>query len=108
MELNEYQKEAYKNAQYGYGDKVIYPTLGLCGEAGELANKVKKVLRDNNGKMSPDRKKAILAELGDNLWYIGAIATDLDATLEDVALSNLAKLKDRRERDMIKGDGDNR
>lgn len=108
MKLNEYQKKATETAIYGAGSKVVYPILGLVGEAGELANKYKKVLRDNNGIMSPEVRAAMSKELGDVLWYIAATANDLGTTLEEVAQENINKLKSRQFRGQIRGSGDDR
>lgn len=108
MTLNDYQKEALSTAVYGSGSKIIYPTLGLAGEAGEVADKVKKVLRDNDGNFDEWRKIQIAAEIGDVLWYIAALTNDLGYTLEDIAKLNLGKLKSRRENNTIHGEGDNR
>jgi NTP pyrophosphatase (non-canonical NTP hydrolase) len=108
MTLNDYQNEALSTAVYGNGSKIIYPTLGLAGEAGEVADKVKKVLRDNNGEFDEWRKLQIAAEIGDVLWYIAALTNDLGYTLEDIAKLNIGKLKSRRENNTIHGEGDNR
>jgi NTP pyrophosphatase (non-canonical NTP hydrolase) len=108
MTLNEYQKEALSTAVYGSGSKIIYPTLGLAGEAGEVADKVKKVLRDNNGEFDDWRKIQIAAEIGDVLWYIAALTNDLGYTLEDIAKLNIGKLSQRRANNTIHGEGDNR
>ena len=88
--------------------RLVYPALGLAGEAGELANKVKKVLRDHGGHLSEEAREAILAELGDVLWYVAQVATDLGESLEAVAQANLAKLRSRKERGRLGGDGDDR
>jgi NTP pyrophosphatase (non-canonical NTP hydrolase) len=108
MTLNEYQTKALETSIYGSGQKIIYPTLGLAGEAGEVADKVKKVLRDHNGEFSDEIKLEILKESTDCLWYIAALADDLGYTLEEAAQLNLDKLASRRERNMISGSGDNR
>lgn len=108
MKLNDYQKEALSTAVYGSGDKIIYPTLGLAGEAGEVADKVKKVLRDNAGEFDEVQKVKIAAEIGDVLWYIAALSNDLGFSLEDIANMNIAKLKLRRSNNTIHGEGDNR
>lgn len=108
MTLNEYQEKALETANYGEGNKIIYPTLGLTGEAGELADKVKKVLRDNKGEFTIERKAEIILELSDVLWYCAALATDLGYTLDDVAIINIGKLKSRQERGVIGGSGDYR
>lgn len=108
MTLNEYQQQAIKTATYGSGHSIIYPTLGLAGEAGEVADKVKKVIRDNNGEFNQEHKLAIAKELGDVLWYIAADARDLGFTLEEIASMNLSKLFSRQERGVISGSGDDR
>jgi NTP pyrophosphatase (non-canonical NTP hydrolase) len=108
MTLNDYQKEALSTSVYGSGSKIIYPTLGLAGEAGEVADKVKKVLRDNEGNFDEWRKLQIAAEIGDVLWYIAALADDLGFTMEDIANLNIGKLKQRRQNNTIHGEGDNR
>ena len=108
MTFEEYQKEAQKTALYPEAYRLVYPALGLAGEAGELANKVKKVLRDHGGRLSEEAREAILAELGDVLWYVAQVATDLGESLEAVAQANLAKLRSRKERGRLGGDGDDR
>lgn len=89
-------------------DYIVYPTLGLVNEAGEFAGKIKKIFRDKNGEFSPETKEALKGELGDVLWYLTQICTNLGFSLEDVAESNLDKLFSRLERGKIQGDGDNR
>lgn len=108
MTIDDYQIAAMKTAQYGAGTKVNYPILGLLGEAGELANKYKKVLRDDNGVITETKKEDLIMELSDVLWYCAAIASDLEVGLDMVCQKNLTKLKDRRERGVIQGSGDNR
>ena len=109
MELNHYQRESRKTALYpNVGSNVIYPTLGLAGEAGEVADKVKKILRDKKGVFDKDSKDAIKFELGDVLWYISQLSSELGYELEEVANANLHKLKSRRSRGKIQGSGDNR
>jgi NTP pyrophosphatase (non-canonical NTP hydrolase) len=111
MEFNEYQEQAKTTAQYPHEEKVwgvIYTSLGLAGEAGELANKVKKIIRDDNWSITYERRLAILDELGDVLWYASELARALGANLDDVALKNLQKLRYRRENNKVHGDGDNR
>lgn len=108
MELNEYQNKAIETAIYGSGHAIIYPTLGLAGESGEVADKVKKVLRDKNGEFDQDTKLEIAKETGDALWYIAALSRDLGYTLEEISQMNLDKLRSRKERDVISGSGDNR
>jgi NTP pyrophosphatase (non-canonical NTP hydrolase) len=87
---------------------IVYPTLGLVNEAGELAGKVKKIFRDKEGFISDADRDALKYELGDVLWYLAQIATELDLTMEDVARANLEKLASRLERNQIRGEGDNR
>lgn len=87
---------------------IIYPTLGLTNEAGEVAGKVKKIFRDHGGHISEEDRQAIKLELGDVLWYLAQICTELDLTLEEVAAANLEKLFSRQARGQIHGDGDQR
>jgi len=87
---------------------VIYPALGLAGEAGEVCNKTKKILRDDGGRMTEEKRTQLIDELGDVLWYVANLATDLGVTLDEVARINLAKLNSRKERGTITGSGDNR
>lgn len=109
MEFNDYQKEARKTAMYpNLGGNFIYPTLGLAGEAGEVAEKIKKVIRDANGVVSEEKKEELSKELGDVLWYVANLAEELSLRLDDIAKRNLEKLKSRQERGKLKGDGDNR
>jgi len=106
MNFNKYQEEAKRTAVYNL--PIIYPTIGLSGEAGEVAEKVKKMIRDDNGILTLERRELIIKELGDVLWYLAMVAHDIGATLDEVALKNLEKLSTRKEKDMIKGDGDTR
>lgn len=107
MELNDYQDKAIQTAKYL--DPILYPTLGLTGEAGEVADKVKKVLRDKGGDFEDEAiRKSIMLELGDVLWYIATLSRDLGYTLDEVAQSNVDKLLDRKARNAISGSGDNR
>lgn len=108
MTLNEYQEAAIKTAVYGEGQTIIYPTLGLAGESGEVADKVKKVLRDNNGIFTDDIKLEIVKEVSDVLWYLASLSRDLGYSLEDIGQINLNKLADRQQRGVISGSGDNR
>lgn len=87
---------------------VVYTALGLASEAGEVAGKVKKALRDEGGTISAARREAILGEVGDVLWYAARLADDLDASLGDVMEANLDKLASRNTRNALMGDGDNR
>ncbi|MDI9406020.1 MAG: nucleoside triphosphate pyrophosphohydrolase family protein [Chitinophagaceae bacterium] len=107
MDLRTYQARCRETARYpDAGANPIYPTLGLCGEAGEVADKVKKVLRDGGGVFSPEQVAALRLELGDVLWYVAQLATELGLDLEEVAAANLAKLASRAARNVIGGSGD--
>ena len=109
MDFDNYQIEARKTAIYPNKDKnFIYPTLGLVGESGEVAEKIKKVLRDNNGNFDYESKTAIKKELGDVLWYLANLCNELDFTLNEVAVENLEKLNNRLSRGKIFGSGDDR
>ncbi|MDO8504573.1 MAG: nucleoside triphosphate pyrophosphohydrolase family protein [Candidatus Liptonbacteria bacterium] len=109
MTFNEYQKEADKTAIYpNRGHNLVYVTLGLAGEAGEVAEKVKKLIRDKGGVADDAYKKEIAKELGDVIWYLAEISTELGFEFEDVAQMNLEKLKSRMDREKLRGDGDNR
>ena len=109
MNFSDYQTRSRATAQYpSIGHPVIYPTLGLVNEAGEVAGKIKKVFRDKSGEINAETRAALKAELGDVLWYIAQVCTELDLTMDEVAESNLAKLLDRQQRGNIRGDGDNR
>jgi len=110
MNFKEYQEAAFSTAVYsGRGSgNFIYPTLGLCGEAGEVAEKVKKIIRDSNGVPTPERVALLKKELGDVLWYLGAICTELGLDLEEVARENVGKLQERKATNTIHGDGDTR
>ncbi len=109
MNFSEYQSRSRVTAQYpAIGHAVVYPTLGLVNEAGEVAGKIKKVFRDKGGEISAETRQALAAELGDVLWYLAQVCTELDLSLDEVAGHNLEKLLDRQARGKIKGDGDNR
>ena len=109
MDFNTYQKNARLTAQYpNLGSNYIYPTLGLVGEAGEVAEKVKKVIRDKKGVFDDESKKGLKKELGDVLWYISNLCTEFNFSLDDIALQNLEKLKLRAAKGKISGSGDDR
>lgn len=109
MKFDDYQKIAMGNKVYGYGTKVVYPALGLAGESGEVVDKIKKILRDNDGDFTiPEKRIEIAKELGDVLWYCTAIADDLGFDLEMIAEMNIDKILSRRERGVLQGSGDNR
>lgn len=107
--FKDYQKDSRKTALYPtIHHKVLYPTLGLAGESGEVLDKIKKIFRDKEGKFSKEDQEDLTKELGDVLWYISQIATELDINLEDIAKANIEKLYSRLERNKLAGDGDNR
>ena len=109
MELNAYQSAARKTAKYpDMGRNPIYPTLGLSGEAGEVADKVKKVIRDQSGVFDAPTREAIKLELGDVLWYVAQLAGELGYDLDQIAQANLDKLASRAARGRISGSGDSR
>jgi NTP pyrophosphatase (non-canonical NTP hydrolase) len=107
MDFSEYQRLSRRTAGYPpIGHAVIYPTLGLTNEAGEVAGKIKKVFRDKDGVIGDADREALKAELGDVLWYLAQVATELDLSLDDIAQHNLDKLMSRQARGVIGGDGD--
>jgi NTP pyrophosphatase (non-canonical NTP hydrolase) len=109
MELSEYQSLSRRTATYPRaGEDLTYPALGLCGEAGEVAEKVKKTLRDDGGVLTDERREALSRELGDVLWYLSQLATEAGLDLEEIAAENLDKLFSRQERDVLRGSGDDR
>lgn len=109
MELSDYQQASRATAVYpNAGENIVYPTLGLAGEAGEVAEKVKKMIRDDGGVLSDERRAAIAKELGDVLWYVAQVATEAGLDLGAVAEANLAKLLSRQERGVLHGSGDER
>ena len=109
MDMNEYQRKSVKFAIYPATHRILYPALGLAGEAGEVANKVKKFIRDGADKESFEVKKVeIAAEIGDVLWYCAALAHDLGFDLSQIASENYGKLSGRSERGTLGGNGDNR
>jgi NTP pyrophosphatase (non-canonical NTP hydrolase) len=109
MNFSDYQTKSRKTANYpAIGHPVIYPTLGLTNEAGEVAGKIKKIFRDKNGAIGETERAALQGELGDVLWYLAQVCTELDLSLNEVAEHNIEKLYSRLERGKIGGDGDNR
>lgn len=110
MELGDYQKKARRtNGRTTVGgNHYVYLTMGLVGEAGELANKVKKIFRDDNGQVTEGRKGEIISELGDVLWYIAMLSEEFGSSLEEVALMNNKKLESRLARGTVHGSGDKR
>lgn len=109
MDFDEYQKKVRETAIYPHqGENLSYPALGLNGEAGEVADKIKKIIRDDNGVLTPTRREDMIKELGDVLWYLAAIAWELKVDLSEVAKKNIEKLRDRKKRGVLTGEGDNR
>ncbi len=114
MNLNDYQKAAVKtDLTAGKGSGVLSiqfmdKVLGLLGESGEFAEKLKKILRDKDAKLSDTDRQELAKELGDVLWYTAVIANYLDVPLEDIATNNIGKLKSRKARGKLSGSGDNR
>ncbi len=108
-EFTTYQRESRKTWNLIHTDHpIVYPTLGLVNEAGEVAGKIKKIFRDKQGQISDEDREALKQELGDVLWYLTQICTELNLTLEEVAEANITKLFSRLERGKIRGEGDNR
>jgi NTP pyrophosphatase (non-canonical NTP hydrolase) len=108
MDFQEYQQKARETAIYPREQSILYPALGLCGECGEVAEKVKKVIRDKGGEFDEFDRMNIRKELGDVLWYIAQIASDLDLRLESVAIANVEKLRLRKQNGTLSGSGDDR
>jgi NTP pyrophosphatase (non-canonical NTP hydrolase) len=108
MDLDDYQQAARRTAVYPEFHRVIYPALGLASEAGEVAGKIKKVLRDQGGDFAQAPIDALKDELGDVLWYVAVLAADLGLSLDQIARDNLAKLQSRLARGRLGGAGDAR
>jgi len=106
MDFNAYQVMARTTAKYPEELGLAYTALGLCSEAGEVADKLKKMIRD--GADEDEFRAAVAKELGDVLWYVANVAWEIDYNLNDIAEINYNKLKDRYERNVISGSGDNR
>ncbi len=109
--MKAYERACESTAIYpgkGEAPGLIYTALGLAGESGEFADKVKKLLRDADGKVSEERRSAMIAELGDVLWYVARAASELGTDLETVAQWNVNKLSSRKERGKLGGSGDER
>src|SRR5215207_8633499 len=108
-DFDTYQTESRKTwGVIAVDHPIVYPTLGLANEAGEVAGKIKKIFRDKGGVIGPADREALKHELGDVLWYLTQICTELDLTLEEVAAANLEKLFSRQARGQIRGEGDDR
>jgi NTP pyrophosphatase (non-canonical NTP hydrolase) len=109
LTFSDYQRKSRETAIYpDIGENFVYPTLGLVGEAGEVAEKVKKVLRDKGGVLDEETRLALGSEIGDVFWYAAQLATELGLDLGQIAGSNLIKLLSRKDRGKISGSGDNR
>lgn len=109
MTFDDYQKKATKtNLMKGRDAEVYYFALGLTGEAGEVSNKMKKILRDHNGDLSTVNASYVTKEIGDVLWYASMICEVFGVKLGDVAQANIDKLASRQERGVLGGAGDNR
>lgn len=109
MNFEEYQKKSRKTAIYpNAGNDFIYVTMGLTSEAGEVSGKLKKVIRDKGGVIDDETKKEIKKELGDVLWYVAQLASELGLSLDEIAEQNIEKLYSRMDRGTLSGNGDNR
>lgn len=108
MTLDEYQQIALETAVYPKEYNIVYPALGMAGEAGEVADKVKKVIRDNNADFTPTKCEEIAMEIGDVLWYCAVLADRIGYRLDTIARMNNRKLKSRQLRGKLGGNGDNR
>lgn len=113
MKFDDYQDLTATTAVYpevGTGSiiAVNYAGLGASNEAGEIAGKIKKAWRDDNSTITEKKKTELLGEIGDVLWYLSQLATELGYSLGDIASMNIHKLLDRKERGVISGSGDNR
>jgi NTP pyrophosphatase (non-canonical NTP hydrolase) len=109
QDFETYQRDSRKTwGVISVDHPIVYPTLGLANEAGEVAGKIKKIFRDKGGVIDDADRLALKYELGDVLWYLTQICTELDLTLEEVAAANLEKLFSRQARGQIRGDGDER
>lgn len=108
-DFDDYQKKCKKTAVYpNIGKNITYPTIGLMGEAGEVANKIKKVIRDDGSKITPEKRNEIKDELGDVMWYVAQLSTELGLKFSDVVNANLEKLLKRKKENKIHGSGDKR
>lgn len=109
-DFNDYQDFCTSTAVYPNKDtgNFIYPILGLCGEVGEIADKLKKVIRDDNGVITSERREVVKDELGDVLWYLARLSSELGFRLSDIAIRNIDKLTSRKDRGVLHGDGGRR
>lgn len=110
MNFNQYQEEVKRTAitkLTGIAE-VSYSVLGICGESGEVAEKIKKIIRDKDSIISEEDRVLLLKEAGDILWYISKFLSDIGWTLEEAILTNVEKIRDRETRGVLQGNGDNR
>lgn len=108
MDISEYQRLSRRTAEYPRAAWLAYPALGLAGEAGEVAEHAKKAIRDDAGQVSEERRAAMAKELGDVLWYVAQLASELKLDLDEIAQANLDKLLSRQQRGVLSGSGDDR
>jgi NTP pyrophosphatase (non-canonical NTP hydrolase) len=108
VELSEYQRLSRRTAEYPREAWLTYPALGLSGEAGEVAEHAKKAIRDDGGQVTDERRGAMAKELGDVLWYVAQLASELGLDLDEIAQGNLDKLLSRQRRGVLSGSGDER
>ena len=113
MQIQDYSEKALSTrmTKHTLGDitaELMYQILGLVGESGEVAEKFKKIIRDDGGVLTDEKKKELVKELGDILWYVNSVAHLLDSDLNEVAQMNLDKITSRKERGVQHGSGDNR
>jgi NTP pyrophosphatase (non-canonical NTP hydrolase) len=108
VDLSDYQRRARRTAGYPREAWLAYPALGLGGEAGEVADHVQKIIRDDGGKVSNQRRADLAGELGDVLWYAASLASELGLDLDEIAQANLEKLLSRQRRGVLAGSGDQR
>jgi NTP pyrophosphatase (non-canonical NTP hydrolase) len=108
VDLAEYQRLSRRTAEYPREAWLAYPALGLSGEAGEVAEHAKKAIRDDGGTVSEQRREAMAKELGDVLWYVAQLASELQLDLDEIAEENLEKLLSRQRRGVLSGSGDDR
>lgn len=109
LTFKEYQRCSRETAIYpNLGNNYVFPILGLAGELGEIAKKVEKIIRDNDGIIGEEDKQELIKEMGDVLWYLANLAAELCSGLDDIARLNLQKISSRQERGKLHGSGDNR
>ena len=111
MDFDEYEKLASRTGVFEgkvAENPLMYLGLGVTSEAGEVADKIKKIMRNDQGVISTERKEALKFELGDVLWYLSQISRQIGIPFSEVATANIEKLADRAKRNVISSDGDNR